>query len=135
TMSQGFVTQNSPRDRSTSPGAGTEAPRLKGCDTTACQTQFHPSGSSRERLIKPQVAKMSSQPSLSRSIMAGPYDQPTSATCISPLICSNSRPPRLRCNWRPVVNEGSLARIGSGYDPGQRLPMTRLPALEYMLPT
>jgi len=30
--------------------------RLQGCDTTASQTQFQPSGLSRSRLAKPAVA-------------------------------------------------------------------------------
>ena len=76
---------------------------------------------------------MSSQPSLFRSAMAGPYDQPTSATWSSRPIRSNFRPPRLWCIWLPVVNERSLAITDSEYVPGQRLAMIRLPAFEYML--
>jgi uncharacterized NAD-dependent epimerase/dehydratase family protein len=48
-----LFTQNSPSESSSVPGLGTEQLRLHGCDTTASQTQFHPSGSLRSRLTNP----------------------------------------------------------------------------------
>src|SRR5262249_49672342 len=163
-MSHGLSTQNSPREVSSRPGCGTRAPRLPGCDTTASQTQFQPSGWLRSWLQKPAVATTSSQPSLSRSARAGPYAQPTAATCQARPFCSKSGAgtpgresraegpeppvgsrllaldswlltPRLRCSWLPATKERSVDRIGSGKVPGATLPMTRLPALEYMLAT
>src|SRR5437868_5902335 len=63
TISQGFSDQNSPNEVSTLPGALIIADRFQGCDTTAIQTQFHPSGSLRDLLTNPAVAKISNQPS------------------------------------------------------------------------